>query len=76
MTEEKYKDFLSVDDLKEYLNCSKQNIYNIIASDETFPKSYDISPKKGIRQVRRWSKNDINEWILSREINEEREDNC
>ena len=71
MTEETQKDFLSFAELQEYLQCSQQHIYNLIARDPKFPKSYNISPRKSNRQERRWLRKDIKDWILSREIKEE-----
>ena len=62
------RDFITHEELMEYLNCSHQHIYNLISKDPSFPKCYDISPNNGKKKTRRWSKDAVKQWVLSKEI--------
>tara|TARA_R100000988_G_C3996258_1_gene165928 strand:+ start:643 stop:870 length:228 start_codon:yes stop_codon:yes gene_type:complete len=62
------KEFITHEELMEYLNCSYQHIYNLIQKDPSFPKCYDIAPNNGKKRKRRWSKDAVKQWVLSKEI--------
>ena len=63
-------EFLTVNQVADYLKCSTNHIYRLRSSDPDFPKRYDISTKlgKGGMVEARWMKSEIKDWVITKKV--------
>ena len=54
-------EFIDLKGIAEMLSIKPKSVYYIIQSDSNFPKPLVISPR-----IKRWKKNEVEEWINSK----------